>query len=83
MNLCVNPRVTPTMAVNTVRVHQDLSPLSLVCQPCGFKFDTCGWASEAPAGHISWLRTNASRVPALESTTQQDQSNDNEGRNKK
>ncbi|XP_054580782.1 MAM and LDL-receptor class A domain-containing protein 1 [Eptesicus fuscus] len=50
-----------------------------LCQPCGFEFDTCGWASEAPAGHISWLRTNARRVPALESTTQQDQSSDDEG----
>ncbi|XP_023613828.1 MAM and LDL-receptor class A domain-containing protein 1 [Myotis lucifugus] len=50
-----------------------------LCQPCGFEFDTCGWASEAPAGHISWLRTNARRVPALESTPQQDQSSDDEG----
>ncbi|XP_016068757.1 PREDICTED: MAM and LDL-receptor class A domain-containing protein 1-like [Miniopterus natalensis] len=50
-----------------------------LCQPCGFDFDTCDWASEAPAGHISWMRTNARGVPALEPAPQQDQSSDDEG----
>ena len=45
--------------------------LSLVCQPCGFEFDVCDWASEVPAGQISWMPTKARGVPAWESTPQQ------------
>ncbi|XP_037693308.1 MAM and LDL-receptor class A domain-containing protein 1 [Choloepus didactylus] len=52
---------------------------SQLCQACGFEFDMCNWASEAPAGQISWLRTKASEVSALDSSPQQDQSGDGEG----
>ncbi|KAM7154758.1 MAM and LDL-receptor class A domain-containing protein 1-like [Molossus nigricans] len=50
-----------------------------VCQPCGFEFGMCDWASEAPAGQISWMHTKAKGVSALESTPQQDQSSDDKG----
>lgn len=61
-------------------IHQDLFLFSLVCQACGFDFDTCDWASEASAGQISWMRTKAREVPPLESVPQQDQNGDDEGR---
>ncbi|ELK33096.1 hypothetical protein MDA_GLEAN10015983 [Myotis davidii] len=66
------------IAIDDISFNSGCLPAN-VCQPCGFEFDTCGWASEAPAGHISWLRTNARRVPAFESPPQQDQSSDDEG----
>ncbi|KAM7159543.1 MAM and LDL-receptor class A domain-containing protein 1 isoform 2-T2 [Molossus nigricans] len=50
-----------------------------LCQPCGFEFGMRDWASEAPAGQISWMRTKAKGVSALESTPQQDQSSDDKG----
>ncbi|EHH64600.1 hypothetical protein EGM_17851, partial [Macaca fascicularis] len=50
-----------------------------LCQACGFEFDMCEWTSEASVGHISWMRTKAREVPALESTPQQDQGGDDEG----
>ncbi|KAM8802301.1 MAM and LDL-receptor class A domain-containing protein 1 [Rhynchonycteris naso] len=50
-----------------------------LCQPCGFEFDMCDWASEASTGQISWMRTKTKEIPALESTPQQDQSSDDEG----
>ncbi|XP_012516348.1 PREDICTED: MAM and LDL-receptor class A domain-containing protein 1 [Propithecus coquereli] len=50
-----------------------------LCQACGFEFDMCDWASEAPAEQISWIRTKAQEIPALESTPQQHQSSDDEG----
>lgn len=50
-----------------------------LCQACGFELDMCDWTSEASAGQISWTRTKAREVPALESIPQQDQSSDDEG----
>uniref|UniRef100_A0A8C5VYQ1 MAM and LDL-receptor class A domain-containing protein 1 n=1 Tax=Microcebus murinus TaxID=30608 RepID=A0A8C5VYQ1_MICMU len=50
-----------------------------LCQPCGFEFDMGYWASEAPADQISWIRTKAGEIPALESIPQQNQSSDDEG----
>lgn len=61
-------------------VHQDLFWLSVVCHVCGFESDMCDWASETSAGRISWMRTKAREVLALESIPQQDQSSDDEGR---
>ncbi|KAL0627585.1 MAM and LDL-receptor class A domain-containing protein 1, partial [Plecturocebus cupreus] len=54
-------------------------PGNAVCQACAFEFDMCEWTSEASATHISWMRTKAREVPALESTPQQDQRGDDEG----
>ncbi|XP_017724713.1 PREDICTED: MAM and LDL-receptor class A domain-containing protein 1 isoform X2 [Rhinopithecus bieti] len=50
-----------------------------LCQACGFEFDMCEWTSEASVGQISWMRTKAREVPALESIPQQDQGGDDEG----
>lgn len=50
-----------------------------LCKVCGFEFDMCNWASEAPDGHISWTRTKAKEVPALQSPPQEDQSGNDEG----
>nr|XP_008000626.2 MAM and LDL-receptor class A domain-containing protein 1 [Chlorocebus sabaeus] len=50
-----------------------------LCQACGFEFDMCEWTSEASVGQISWMRTKAREVPALESTPQQDQGGGDEG----
>ncbi|XP_032736758.1 MAM and LDL-receptor class A domain-containing protein 1 [Lontra canadensis] len=47
-----------------------------VYQICGFEFDMCDWASETSAGQISWMRTKAREIPALESRPQQDQRSD-------
>lgn len=64
----------------TVIIHHGPSLLSLVCQACGFELDMCDWTSEASAGQISWMRTKARKVPALESVPQRDQSSDDEGK---
>ncbi|XP_004393042.1 PREDICTED: MAM and LDL-receptor class A domain-containing protein C10orf112-like [Odobenus rosmarus divergens] len=45
-------------------------------QVCGFEFDMCDWVSETSAGQISWMRTKAREVPALQSILQQNQSSD-------
>ncbi|XP_025786771.1 MAM and LDL-receptor class A domain-containing protein 1 [Puma concolor] len=50
-----------------------------LCHVCGFESDMCDWASETSAGRISWMRTKAREVLALESIPQQDQSSDDEG----
>ncbi|XP_044084529.1 MAM and LDL-receptor class A domain-containing protein 1 [Neovison vison] len=47
-----------------------------VYQICGLEFDMHDWASETSAGQISWMRTKAREIPALESRPQQDQKSD-------
>ncbi|KAM9230178.1 MAM and LDL-receptor class A domain-containing protein 1 [Dugong dugon] len=50
-----------------------------LCQACEFEFDMCDWSSDVSAGQISWTRTKAREVPALESTPHQDPSGEEEG----
>ncbi|XP_007934543.1 MAM and LDL-receptor class A domain-containing protein 1 [Orycteropus afer afer] len=50
-----------------------------LCKACGFEFGMCDWTSDVSAGRITWTRTKAREVPALESTPRQDQSGDDDG----
>lgn len=87
--LPANDKILPCQEASDTKeklCHPDTSLCSFetrdglrLCQACGFELDMCGWTSEASAGQISWMRTKAREVPALESIAQQKQSSDDEG----